>query len=247
MKVVGLPIMPNDNRQIIYEIKRKRNCKNLIIKIIHNKVVVTAPPHLKIKEIERFVSKKQEWILDNLTKTETNFADFLQQTEFLLFGQKYALVYVYTERKHIKIRLQDDGIHIFLNKQTTDEQVKKAMKNFLRKEAEHYFESCLLALRERIDVFPIIDQYLEHWRIRYMKSAYGLCYAQRKEIVLNTELVLYAEKYVNYVILHELSHFFHQNHSAAFYAVFEKLEPQWKQYKKELNVLHKQYGGWSYI
>jgi len=229
------------------EVTRKKNCKHIILKIIHGKVCVSAPLYTSNNEIERFVTLKRAWILEQLQKTPNKLSNFCENETILLFGEQYRLQVIRTERKTIKIILANKTIEILAPMRVSEEQIKKKFKQFLKQEAAGYFESCLLDLRSRQDIYPIIDKFLVNWRMRFMKSAFGLCYAGRKEIVLNTELVMYEPKYVNYVILHELVHFYFQNHSQDFYRLFETLEPNWRSYKKELNTLHKQHGGWAYI
>jgi len=200
-----------------------------------------------MREIERFVALKRTWIADQLATHTNTLMDFCANETILLFGQRYTLKVIRSERKTMKIEMRSDTVYIYVGHTTSEVQIKKKFKQFLKQEALAYFETCLLELRTRADIYPIIDTFLVSWRIRFMKSAFGLCYAGRNEIVLNTELVMYAPKYVNYVIIHELVHFYFQNHSQDFYRLFETLEPNWRHYKKELNALHKQHGGWAYI
>jgi len=239
--------MCKETNRLACTITRKKNCKHIILKIIHGKVCISAPQYTSNHEIQQFVDLKRNWIMQQLAKTPSVLLSFCENETMLLFGKHYRLHIIQTKRKTIKIRLQDEVIEILAPSNATEQQIKKKFKHFLKQEAVGYFESCLLELRTRHDIYPIIDKFLEKWRIRFMKTAFGLCYAGRNEIVLNTELVMYERKYVQYVILHELVHFYVQNHSKEFYRLFEKLEPNWRYYKKELNALHKQYGGWAYI
>lgn len=234
---------------IPYTLTRKRNCKNIIIKIVHGQVKITAPLHVSKQEINRFANSKEAWMLTHLEDANNQIKKWQESTTFMLFGVLYQLCFHAENRTRITIKRdeQNKKINVHLPQQTSDLHLQRAMKRFMHREAFDYFETCLLALRQRQAVFPVINQYLLHWRYRFMKTAFGLCYAQKGEIVLNTELVLYDKKYVEYVILHELSHFYYQDHSANFYRVFAAMEPNWKILKKELNDLHKQYGGWSHL
>jgi len=228
-------------------VTRRKNCKHIILKIVHGNVCVSAPPYASVREIERFVALKQGWIAEQLATHANTLTNFCANETILLFGRQYALKVIRSERKTMKIALTDTSVNIYVGEKTSEAQIKKKFKQFLKQEAFTYFETCLLDLRTRPDIYPIIDTFLVSWRIRFMKSAFGLCYAGRNEIVLNTELVMYEPKYVNYVIMHELVHFYFQNHSKDFYRLFETLEPNWRHYKKELNALHKKHGGWAYI
>ncbi len=68
-----------------------------------------------------------------------------------------------------------------------------------------------------------------------MKSRWGSC-SNRGVIVLNTELIRLPDKFVRYVILHELCHLKEHNHGAGFYRLLSGLAPDWKAVRKELRT-----------
>ena len=68
--------------------------------------------------------------------------------------------------------------------------------------------------------------------IRKMKSVWGSCHIKQKKIIFNLELVRQKEEFINYVIVHELAHFKHANHSKEFYKVVEIFIPDYKTIRK---------------
>jgi len=71
-------------------------------------------------------------------------------------------------------------------------------------------------------------------RVRYMTSRWGSCIVNKGRVWINIYLAKLPPKCMEYVMLHELVHFIHPNHSADFYAMLEKLMPNWKEYKELL-------------
>ena len=72
-------------------------------------------------------------------------------------------------------------------------------------------------------------------RTRYMTARWGSCQPCMGIITLNSCLMEKPRRAVEYVVLHEFAHFVHPNHSRDFYALEERLMPDWKERKKLLN------------
>lgn len=68
--------------------------------------------------------------------------------------------------------------------------------------------------------------------IKEIKYAWGSC-SSKKNITINLELIKYSQKAIRYVILHELCHIKHMNHSKEFWELVEKYMPEYKEIQKE--------------
>ena len=67
-----------------------------------------------------------------------------------------------------------------------------------------------------------------------MTSRWGVCNVKSKTVTLNLELIKYDLKYLDYVIVHELSHLIYANHSKDFWNVVSKYVPNYKKIRKEM-------------
>lgn len=69
-------------------------------------------------------------------------------------------------------------------------------------------------------------------RIKEIKYAWGSC-SSNKNITINLKLMAYSKEAIRYVILHELCHIKHMNHSKKFWELVEGYMPNYKEVKKE--------------
>ncbi|MDD3821646.1 MAG: M48 family metallopeptidase [Bacilli bacterium] len=74
-------------------------------------------------------------------------------------------------------------------------------------------------------------------RIRKMTTRWGVCNRKDKNITLNLELIKRDIKLIDYVIIHELCHFIHPNHSVAFWDLVSQYQPDYKILRKKLKDL----------
>jgi len=71
-------------------------------------------------------------------------------------------------------------------------------------------------------------------KIRTMKTRWGVYNRANHSITLNSKLIEFDYEKIDYVIIHELSHIIHFNHSAAFWALVSKYCPNYKEIRKEM-------------
>ena len=71
-----------------------------------------------------------------------------------------------------------------------------------------------------------------------MTSRLGVCNIKNKNITLNLELSKYNIEALDYVIVHELSHLIHPNHSKEFWILVSKYYPNYKQIRKYLKDIN---------
>ena len=73
-------------------------------------------------------------------------------------------------------------------------------------------------------------------KIRKMTSRWGVCNLKNKNVTLNLELSRYDTNALDYVIVHELSHFIYPNHSKDFWTLVGKYYPKYKEVRKYLRT-----------
>jgi len=93
--------------------------------------------------------------------------------------------------------------------------------------AEKEVENAMEKTRKMVGLAP------EEYRIKKTKSVWGRCSTTRK-ITINQNLMMYSRKAIEYVVLHEITHLKHMNHSKEFWNMVECYMPNYKEIRKQL-------------
>ena len=197
------------------EISRKKGNKNTYIRVKKDMTIqVTTNYFTSEKAITKLIE-------DNLTKIEKMLSHQEVKNEnnigFFYLGKKYDIVYV--EYCDIKIGTNK----VFLNKNLD-------VGKWYKKQAQVIFKDHLDIIYHRFSKrIPYPDL-----KIRKMTTRWGVCNTKTKTITLNLELIKRDTKYLDYVIVHELSNLIHANHSSRFWELVEENMPDYKEYRKEM-------------
>ncbi|MDA1075949.1 MAG: SprT family zinc-dependent metalloprotease [Proteobacteria bacterium] len=102
------------------------------------------------------------------------------------------------------------------------------VRRWYRTQAADVFSGLLV----RSAQLPWVDG-VPAWRQQFMKSQWGSC-SVKGRISLNTHLIQTPVRLIEYVVLHELCHLKHMNHSPRFYGLLQKHMPDWDMRRREL-------------
>jgi len=214
----GLPI----------RLRRVRVQKAIRIRVYsqHNQILVTAPYWVSQKVIRQFVLDQIEWI-----KTHFHPLHFAQ-TELLipLWGCPYRLRFEPALKSGFEIT--SDVIVLKASAQSI-EQPDQKMKWLNRFYLEQMKRVCTpLVLRWH----KFMNAPVKTVHYKRMTSQWGSCSPLKGRICLNTELAKYPIQALEYVIVHELAHFFVTDHSSRFKAQLDHYLPQWRTWKRLLDT-----------
>jgi len=183
--------------------------------------------YLKDKKVNLIINKK--FSKNGLTLKIDKDLNLLVNCNFFM-NQKY--IYEFIDKNQDKIlrmlnQKEEENEYYFLGKKY--EKIDN-YDLFLKKNTKKYTEEMIE------DIVNNFTYKLPKFSIRYRKmtTRWGVCNSKLKVITLNTLLIKKNLKYLNYVIVHELSHFIHQNHSKEFWKVVEENCKDYKQIRKDL-------------
>ena len=198
---------------IDYEVEIiKKNNKNTYLRVKDGKIIVTTNYLVGKKEIERLINNNTKFINKCLDRYNNKEKDI----SFKLFGNNYDIIYGFP----------DTGIEN--NKIYTKDE--KTLTKYLTKYITNIYE-------ERLNYWYHIfteDIPIPNLKIRKMKSRWGVCNIKNHNVTLNLELSKYDISALDYVIVHELSHFIYPNHSKNFWLLVSKYYPKYKEVRKNL-------------
>ena len=106
-------------------------------------------------------------------------------------------------------------------------------------------------LRDRLPALvarwePKVGVSVNDVRIRRMKTRWGSCNAGAGRIWLNLELARKPATCLEYILVHEMVHFLERRHNDRFRELMDRLMPQWRLYREELNRAPLAHEDWRY-
>ena len=204
-------------------IKSKRAKRiNITVRLLKG-VVVTVPYHSSYTEAELFVEEKLDWIIKNKNKIEKLEEKQTIFTPDVEYRTKFrTLKLIAEERKNLRLHVSDSFIEIYYPKQLpvihegVQNAIKRAMEYTWRIEALEYLPTRLKDLAQN---FGFVYKNLT---IKNTRSFWGSC-AYNNSITLSLHLMHLPDNLIDYVLLHELCHTIHKDHSKNFWALLYRV------------------------
>lgn len=192
-----------------------KNNKNIYLRFKEDgKLYATCNRFVKNQEIEKLID-------NNKDKLEKMYLNMKQKNDNDLFfnylGKKYTIVF----DKNVKNITFDKDIVLANN--------QKALDKFYKQETIRLFTKEVLRIKPYFKNIPEFTL-----KIRNMKTRWGVCNRSNNTITLNSELIKKDIDLLDYVIIHELCHFYEANHSSNFWEIVSKYYPNYKEARKRL-------------
>lgn len=215
--------------QVIYSAKRK----TISLQVKQGQVVVRAPYYASETFIKQFVESKEVWLQRQLKCSESRLENqftYAQGEKLFISGKEKSFNFVLANDDRV-IEFEDEiklEVKALVNaKSSTKQQLTRLLNQWMCQQVGDY-----LALK--------LDEYACHMKLSYhsvkvrqYKSRWGSC-NNKKQLTFNSLLAMVPKSVFNYVIVHELSHLVHMNHSAAFWQLVACYCPNFKEQKQWL-------------
>jgi predicted metal-dependent hydrolase len=213
--------MPIEISQII---RSKRKTLALIIKN-DGVLIVRAPMRTSDQRIKEFVEEHRSWIEKKQTEIKSivllSPKQYIPGEMFLFLGESYPLEIVENQEKALVLNGSFKLAEKAVNRAET------VFARWYRKQAKEI-------LKERVDLYA--SQYSFQYqgiKITSAKTRWGSCNS-KGSLSFSWRLIMAPLEQVDYVVVHELVHTIHHNHSKRFWNRVEKVMPDFKESKKWL-------------
>lgn len=223
-------ILKYKNWQI--QIRRRAYQRRIVMSVKPDgRVLMTAPKRVSEKWLQQMVDENEAWLQKALLKyqnyREQNPSKKLMNGEkILFFGKTFKLSILKDKRK--KVEIFDEVLQI-MTPDLGEPMVREILQNFYKKQAT-------LVFKERIDFFSQrLQLYPQSISFRAQKTRWGSC-SGRGHISLNWKLAIAPLECLDYVVVHELCHLQHKNHSQHFWDLVEKYQPQFREHQQWLKA-----------
>lgn len=224
-----------------YQLIRSNKRKTLGLQVKGGEVFVRAPGFVSEQQVIALVREKSAWLKTKVDEQRLLLASqgslFQQGAEIWIRGQLKRLNICYQSTSKTGIRIQEFEHELqltFPEAQRGDyqqlqvaKQVKKQLESWLKQQAQLYIPQKLQHYSQ------LTDLAYQSFKIRRYKSRWGSC-NNRGELSFNSLLMMAPDWVIDYVIVHELCHLQHLNHSPAFWQLVAKFYPQYAMAKQWL-------------
>lgn len=194
-------------------ITRKIGTKNTYFRVKNDlKLYVSTNTFVSDRQVKKMLEENIDSISNMFLKQQTKKNN---NEGFYYLGKKYDVVSVIGR----DITLGQNKV--FLGRDAN-------LEKWYQKQAKTLFQ-------ERLDYwYSVFDHRIPYpsLTIRKMTSRWGVCNSKLKRVTLNLELIKRDISCLDYVIVHELSHFQEMNHSSRFWQVVEANYPNYKRVRK---------------
>ena len=211
---------------------------------VRNQLVITVHPDMTIEArapegsephlVQKKLDEKASWMWNQL--------DFFEQYQPLQPPRRFVNgeTHIYLGRQYrLKIdQSSNEQVRLvgkFFRIETRDPEYKEKIKNLMQ---DWYHKHAKVLITRRLNFYlPDVQRYGSEKpivRIRRMKKRWGSCTSDGV-MTFNTELVKAPIDCLDYVLVHELCHLVHVNHSPEFYRLLGVIMPDWQKRKERLS------------
>lgn len=190
--------------------RKRRRTISLHIKE-DGKIVVCAPYRTPKWEIEKFIEKKQSWIVEKISEREQRKKEvektFLPGEKFLYLGEWYPLEIHETGNKKPPLTL---AFGKFILDRDHRAEARELFCHWYRKEAKEKIIERVNHYSDRFQLLP------EGVKITNARSRWGSC-SRDNRLSFSWRIIMASWTVIDYVLIHELVHIREKNHSKKFW------------------------------
>lgn len=190
------------------------------------RVSVIAPEGLSDDEVISRVKTKARWIVQKLyevknVKTIPVKKEYVNGESFMYLGRNYSLQLITdTETKKPVVKLYQ-GKFTVTTPTWDEEMIKKAMEAWYRNKAKEQIKERIKYYQPRVGAKPA------RVTVKEQKKRWGSC-SSKGNLNFNWRAVMAPSPVLDYIIVHELCHLIHHNHSREFWNLVAFILPDYK-------------------
>jgi len=206
---------------------RLRICARRGLQLIVPRFFDAAKTPIILQQHKNWIERTWQRIQHSLTRVEPEEVS-PQQLSLPALNETWTIHYIpVSQSKALWRELPEEKNLTVYACNTHSRKIKKILLSWLQQRAQHYLLTWLTKLGQQTGL------YYSRAGVRNATTRWGSCSAN-KTISLNYKLLFLPNSLVEYVLLHELCHTVHFNHSPQFWELVKKFSPEYQQWRKQL-------------
>lgn len=221
-----MPVVKYGTREIPYTHVIDNALKNAYITVDFYEGVILKSPSTSREKADNAIYRKGRWILDKLKLVERiPQGDIVSGSRLLYLGRRYyAKVLQDVAIRKARITFNHSKFTITVNPGLADREaaIREALEAFAREKADVKIRPRIKRLSEATGLYPTGVKF------RKLDKRWGSC-SNADEIIINFDAVKLPFTLIDYIVIHELVHIRHKDHSKEFYQELGKFVPEWRE------------------
>ncbi|MDB9525532.1 SprT family zinc-dependent metalloprotease [Oscillatoria sp. CS-180] len=226
-----------------YKVRESNRARHVSLKVsFQGNLEVVVPQGFNPKEIPDILERRRGWITKTLKRIEKQ-RDALPEEhsvekptslELRSRGEIWTVVYKKARGSTVALTQSSPQELTLRGKIDDSEDCRELLRSWLQRKARAELSPWLQDISQRCDLA------YSRMTVRGQSTRWGSC-SSSQSISLNYKLLFLPSHLVDYVLIHELCHTVHMNHSKAFWQLVKRYCPELDQVKSELKK------GWQYV
>jgi hypothetical protein len=220
----------NGNISIPFKFIKSEKSKYIRIGMSAKGMRVTAPQWLSYREVEEFLKSKSSWILKHYhafkSLKENKKARSWENGESIMFmGEEHKSKILNYVKKRTTVLFDREGFLIYVNELLKQSERDKSIESALR---DWFIDKARDIIGERVEYFTgLTGLKYNSFKIKEQKTLWGSC-SRKGNLNFNWKIIMAPQWVYDYVVLHEVCHLKHLNHSKVFWEMVGKYYPDYK-------------------
>ncbi len=213
----------------------RKDIKNLHLAVYppEGRVRIATPLRLDDESVRLFAISKLAWIKRQQEKfrgqERQSAREYLSGESHYFEGQRYLLNVVYHDAPPKATLRNKRYIDLFVRPGSNRAQRQRVLQAWYRKHLKVHIPAYIQKWA------PILCVAAPDWGIKLMKTKWGTCNIEDRRMWLNLELAKKPTRCLEYIVVHEMTHFLERHHNERFVAYMDKFLPNWRALKEEVN------------
>jgi len=214
-------------KQINYTIKHTTRKNSIAMVFLQTHAEIRAPKRTSKRTIESFIKRHYDFILEKLENLEFVEREYKTGEEVLIHGEKYQLNISLAAVNDVVVENNTINLHV----QADDYDLKKeVLESYFKRIAQLDIKRLVLRWSKVMELYP------SKVKLNRAEKRWGSCNYQTKTLNFTIRTAMLPDMVQEYIVIHELAHLLHPNHSKNFWNHVEQFMPDYKDAEKYIKA-----------
>jgi predicted metal-dependent hydrolase len=224
----------------------RKDIKNLHLAVYppSGHIRIAVPKRVTDEAIRLAVIEKLGWIRQKQAgfaqQDRQSLREMVSGETHYFLGQRYLLEVIDQDRPPAIAVLNSTKLAMRVRPGTSTTRRRALLEDWYRTQLREQVTMMLPALEKKVGASA------SSWAIKRMRTRWGSCSIGHRRVWVNLELAKKSTSCIEYVLAHELIHLLERGHNPAFLSHMDRVMPQWRLRRDELNAAPLTHEDWKY-